>query len=161
MGAVAVLCPSGVFSGWLCWKSLSPSFGSCPFPCKRQLHLVRAANGSDTKQIEGKHYCLSISSLVTDCTASACSTPRRRQVTPVLLQLCSREDCRLRVRKRGFHVSGRISPCTVFLLVCIICNCCWRADRDKKWTVRRSTGRTRVCVFIIHSFLCNQEDFQG
>lgn len=42
---------------------------------------------------------------------------------------------------------------TAFLLVCIIDNCIWRADRDKRWTVRRKIGRIRVYVlFNLFSF---------
>lgn len=78
-------------------------------------------------------------------------TPKTSGDSFLLLQLCSR-DCRLRLSKRVSHVSGRIVQFTAFLLVCIICNCCWRGDRGKKWTVRRNIGRTRVCLLIFHSF---------
>ena len=44
---------------------------------------------------------------------------------------------------------GQIFAVAAFLLVCIIDNCICRADRDKRWTVRRKIGRTRVYLLLI------------
>ena len=43
---------------------------------------------------------------------------------------------------------GQIFAVAAFLLVCIIDNCIYRADRDKRWTVRRKIGMTRVYLLF-------------
>lgn len=137
---------------------------AAPFPCKgSSIWHEQPANGQDNitdrrnalmseyQQPSYRLYCVSL-----------LHTPRR-QVTPALLQSCS-TDRRPGPRKRVLHVSGGTSQFTASLLLCVICKCCWRADQDKKWTVRRNIGRTKVYLLIFHFYfflLCNQEGFCG